>query len=246
MDIMKAPFEERLKLWHGEDWHTPKGRLIRDIVYALDTGLVTTVSFIAGASASLISRERVIVAGLIQVVAGTLSIFFGAYVSTKAQKYFFESQIERERREIEEDPEREIREVKEIFSDMGFTEEEQEIAVRRVTANKERWLEFMVQEEIGINAAFIDSPFEIAFVSAVSFLVGAIPAIAPFFLVGTVGAALSIAFVAVLIFLFAVGVYKSKFTKARWFSSGIETLTIGVLSCGTGFFLGKIIAGFSH
>jgi len=246
MDIMKAPFEERLKVWHGEDWHTPKGRLIRDIVYAIDGGLVTTVSFLAGASASLLSRARVITAGLIQVASGTLAIFFGAYISTKAQKYFFESQIERERREIEEDPAKETQEVREIFSDMGFNKEEQEIAVRRVTASKERWLEFMVQEEIGINAAFIDSPFEIAFISAVSFLIGAVPAIAPFFLVGTVSLALSIASVSVLAFLFFVGVYKSKFTKARWFSSGVETLTIGVISCGTGFLLGKIIAGFSH
>ena len=37
---------QRLKAWHGEDWHTPKGKLIRDVVYAMDTGLTCTVAFI--------------------------------------------------------------------------------------------------------------------------------------------------------------------------------------------------------
>ena len=46
--LIRSPLEERLKAWHGEDWHTTKGRIIRDIVYAVDTGLVATVSFIAG------------------------------------------------------------------------------------------------------------------------------------------------------------------------------------------------------
>src|SRR3989338_2090528 len=122
------PVGNRLKSWHGEDWHTPKGRIIRDIVYALDTGLLTTVSFLAGVSVSLISRDRVILAGLIQVVSGSLSIFFGSYISTKAQKHLFENQIEREKKEIEEMPQRETAEVREIFADMGFNQEEQETA----------------------------------------------------------------------------------------------------------------------
>jgi len=156
--MIKSPLEKRLKAWHGEEWHTEKGRLIRDVVYSIDTGLVTTVSFLAGVSVSLIAINKVILAGMIQVTAGTLAIFFGAYVSTRAQKHFFESQIERERKEIEEDPEKERQEIRYIFNEMGFAKDEQEIAVKRITANKERWLEFMAQEEIGITPGSIDNP----------------------------------------------------------------------------------------
>lgn len=140
---LESPIAKRLKSWHGESWHSKKGRIIRDIVYAVDTGLVTTVSFIAGVSVALVTKERIILASVIQIVSGSLAIFFGAYISTKAQKHFFENQIERERREIEEMPQREIQEVREIFEDMGFTKEEQEIGVTRITADKERWLKFM-------------------------------------------------------------------------------------------------------
>ncbi|MDD5668998.1 MAG: VIT1/CCC1 transporter family protein, partial [Candidatus Omnitrophica bacterium] len=218
------PSAKRLKAWHGEEWHTSKGRIIRDIVYAIDTGLVTTVSFLAGVSISLISREKIILAAIIQIIAGTAAIFFGSYISTKAQKHFFENQIERERREIEEDPEKEKWEIRQIFEEMGFNENEREIAVSRITANKERWLKFMAQEEIGISPEFIDNPFEIGFISAGSFLIGALPAILPFFAVFDVREAMIISAVSVLSFLFFVGMFKSRITKIRWFISGFETL----------------------
>jgi VIT1/CCC1 family predicted Fe2+/Mn2+ transporter len=240
--IPRSPLEKRLKLWHGESWHTTRGRAIRDIVYAIDTGLVTTVSFIAGVSASLVAIERIIIAGLIQIVSGMLAIFFGSYISTKAQKSFFENQIDREKREIEEDPEKETQEIREIFGEIGFSRDEQEIAVKHITSNKETWLKFMVQEEIGISPGLIDKPYEIGAISAVSFLIGAIPAIMPFFIFGTVVQALMISATSVLIFLFVLGVLKSKITKVKWYKSGLETLIIGSVSCGSGFLLGRIIA----
>ena len=49
----RTPVEDRLKRFHGEDWQKPKGRIIRDIVYALDTGLITMVAFMAGVSVFL-------------------------------------------------------------------------------------------------------------------------------------------------------------------------------------------------
>lgn len=245
-EIFKSPLEKRLKAWHGEDWHTAKGRAIRDIVYAIDTGLVTTVSFLAGASASFISRPRIILAGLIQITSGVLAIFFGAYISTKAQKHFFENQIEREKREIETDPQKETMEIREIFAELGFLKEEQDIAVKRITLDKGRWLKFMIQEEIGISPGLIDNPFEIGFISAAAFILGAVPAISPFFIFNSVTRALSVSGVSVLIFLFVLGMFKSRITKVNWLLSGLETLFIGVLSCAAGFFLGKIAAGYLH
>jgi VIT1/CCC1 family predicted Fe2+/Mn2+ transporter len=245
-ESIRSPLETRLKQWHGEDWHTSKGRIIRDIVYAIDGGLVTTISFIAGISVSLVARNKIVVAALIQVMAGTVAIFFGAYVSTKAQKHFFENQIERERREIEEDPQKETAEIREIFNDMGFNKEEQELAVKRITVNKDIWLKFMVQEEIGISPESIDNPFEIGFISAVAFFVGTLPTIAPFFIFSTIAQALRAAAFSVLAFLFIVGIFKSKITKVHWFVSGIETLIIGAISCGCGFFLGRLAALYFH
>lgn len=244
--LPRSPLEDRLKAWHGEVWHTTKGRTIRDIVYAIDTGLVSTVSFVAGASVSLAIRERIIIAGTIQIVSGMVAILFGSYISTKAQKSFFENQIEREKREIEEDPEKETQEIREILSDMGFTKEEQEAAVNHITSDKELWLKFMVQEEIGISPGLTDNPYEIGLISSGSYLLGAFPAILPFLFTGAVSEALIISAISVLTFLFILGIMKSKITKVHWFSSALDTLFVGALSSGSGFLLGRIIAEYFH
>ncbi|MCS7150779.1 MAG: VIT1/CCC1 transporter family protein [Endomicrobia bacterium] len=246
MEKIRSPLEKRLKEWHGEEWHTTKGRIIRDIVYAIDTGLVTTVSFLAGISVSILEKNKVILAGLIEIVSGTLAIFFGSYISTKAQKHFFENQIEREKKEIDENPEKETQEIREIFSELGFSKEEQEIAVKRITQDKDRWLRFMVQEEIGISPGMIDNPFEIGVISAISFIVGALPAIFPLFVVKNLNEALVYSACSVLLFLFVLGVIKTKITKIHWLISGLETLFIGALSCGAGFFLGRFASGYFH
>jgi VIT1/CCC1 family predicted Fe2+/Mn2+ transporter len=245
-DQLHSPLETRLQEWHGEIWHTPKGRLIRDIVYGVDTGLVTTVSFLAGISLTLVLRSKILLAGLIEATAGTLAIFFGAYISTKAQKHFFESQIEREKKEIEDQPEKEKLEIRQIFQEMGFTPEEQEIAVKRISADKERWLKFMVQEEIGIAPGMIDSPWEIGFISAGSYLVGAIPALLPFLFFSDSRPALLVSAGSVLVFLFILGVAKTRVTRARPLLSGLETLLVGAVSCGAGFLLGRLVQGYFH
>jgi len=250
-DLMKrtkleSPLEFRLKNWHGEDWHTSKGRTIRDIVYAIDTGLITTIAFLAGVSVSLVVTRDILLAGIAHITSGTIAIFFGAYISTKAQRDFFENQIEREKQEIEEMPQKETEEIRDIFRDFGFQEDDLEVAVRRITSNKDLWLKFMIQEEIGLVPGAMDNPTSIGLISAVSFLIGGIPIITPFFFVYSVPTALLIAAAVVVVLLFILGVWKTRFTKVHWLRSGIETLLFGGASCGIGFSLGRIVAALVH
>jgi len=241
MRLAETGKEDRLKAWHGESWHTPRGRLIRDIVYSIDTGLITTVAFLAGVSSLVDNNHHVVLAGLVQIGAGAVAIFFGAFISTKAQRDFFASQVKREEREIDEMPEKETREIREIFEEYGFDEGEQEAAVRRITSRKDLWLKFMVQEEIGITPGQIDRPGSIGTISALSFLVGAFPAIFPFVVLQSTNLALVVSAVTILVFLFALGVWKTRLTKLHWLVSGLETLAIGGLSCGLGFLFGRLI-----
>jgi VIT1/CCC1 family predicted Fe2+/Mn2+ transporter len=182
-----------------------------------------------------------VLAGVAQIAAGAIAIFFGAFISTKAQKDFFENQIKRERQEIEKMPEKETQEIREIFDEYGFDAAEQEAAVRRITKNKELWLKFMVQEEIGISPSQIDNPLTIAGISSLSFLVGAFPAILPFVVLQDAGIALLTSAIAILSFLFVLGVWKTRLTRVPWLLSGVETLVIGGLSCGLGFLFGRVV-----
>src|SRR3989338_1098137 len=99
-----------LKKFHDEDWHTPKGRIIREVVFGINDGLVTAIGFIAGVTVSMADVKMVLLSGLAEMVAGAISMFFGAYLSTKSQREFFDNEIKRETREIDEMPEKETKE----------------------------------------------------------------------------------------------------------------------------------------
>ena len=133
-------------------------------------------------------------------------------------------QIERERREIAGNPRKETAEIRVIFHELGFSRDEQDLAVRRISADPDRWLRFMVQEEIGINPSSIDNPWEIGLVSAGAFLLGALPAVLPFLLLPSAVTALPVSAAVVLAFLFVIGIVSTRVTKAHWLLGGVETL----------------------
>src|SRR3990167_15017 len=127
-----------LKKFHDEDWHTPKGRQIREVVFGMNDGLVSTVGFVAGVTGSIKDSRIVFLTGMAAIVAGAVSMFLGAYLASKSQKEFFEMEIAREKREIIESPDKERQEIRDIFTDHGFTEDEVEMIVHRVTSDKDR------------------------------------------------------------------------------------------------------------
>ena len=237
---------QRLKAWHGEDWHTPKGKLIRDVVYAMDTGLTCTVAFISGITISVIEPMVVLKAGIAEMVAGAVAICFGAFISTKAQVEFFHNQIEREKKKIEEYPEKETEEIRQIYSEQGFQPEEIEVVVQRITADKDRWLHFMIREEMGLITEHFDNPYLIGLISGISFFVGAIPPIVPLFIHRQTRVALVESILVTIVFLFFVGIFKTRFTKVHWLKSGMETMALGVISVLIGFGLGRLAAGIFH
>lgn len=227
--------------FHDETWHTPKGRAIREVVFGMNDGLITTLCFLAGFTGAVANRNLIVLAGTAEVVAGAISMALGAYLSTKAQREFFEREIARERREIEEVPEHERAEIGEIYRARGFTEHEITILTNRITADKERWLRFMVREELGLMEESFDSPIESGGIMGVSFIIGALPPLLPYFFF-PVAQALPLAITLSVLALFGIGIGKTRVTKARWLRSGLEMVVLGVIGAAIGYGLGELAA----
>lgn len=221
-----------------EDWHTPKGRAIREIIFGVNDGLVTTIGFLAGVTSSIAQARYILLAGIAEIVAGAISMALGAYLATKSQREFFHSEIEQEKWEIEKMPEKEAQEIREIYGDMGFTRPEQEMIVNRVTSDKDIMLRFMKREELGLFDEHLDDPVGVALTMGLSFLAGALPPIVPYFFIGDPHAAIWVAVLLSVVFLFSVGVAKTRLTKVKPLRSGLETTILGVVACGIGYILG--------
>jgi len=225
--------------FHDETWHTPKGRAIREVVFGMNDGLITTLCFLTGISSTIAHEGVIILAGLAEMVAGALSMALGAYLSTKAQREFFEKEIARERREIEEVPEHEREEVEEIYRSRGFTEEEIAIVTRRITADKEHWLRFMLREELGLIEETFDNPVESGAIMGVSFIIGSLPPFLPYLFLPA-GEALPLTIILSILTLFGLGVGKTRVTKSSWLRSGLEVVILGVVAAAIGYGLGEV------
>jgi VIT1/CCC1 family predicted Fe2+/Mn2+ transporter len=225
--------------FHDETWHTPKGKLIREVVFGMNDGLITTIGFLAGVTLTMPDPDLVMLAVLAEVFAGTVSMSVGAYLSAKSQREFFQREIDRERREIEETPEHEADEIREIYRAKGFEPEEIEIIVRRVTADKERFLDFMLKEELGLVRESLDNPYTVAGVMGVSFLAGGMIPTIPLLVPG-LGNPFPVSLGAALVALFGLGVGKARLARRNSWLGGVEILVLGSLAAGLGFLLGAL------
>ena len=223
---------------HHEDWHTPKGRAIREIIFGMNDGLVTTIGFLAGVTGSISQGRYILLAGMAEIVAGAVSMGIGAYLATKSQQEFFDSEIEQEKWEIEKMPEKEAEEIRDIYGKMGFTPSEQDMIVNRVTSDKELLLRFMKREELGIIDEHRDDPVQVALTMGGSFFVGCLPPIIPYFFLADPHSAIMVAILFSVVFLFLAGAAKTRLTKVKPLRSGLETMILGILASSVGYGLG--------
>src|SRR5947199_3480909 len=124
---------EPLKRFHDEAWHPPQGRLVREIIFGLNDGVISTVGFLAGVTATLGDVRTIALGGIAAAIAGAVAMGVGAFSSAKSQRAFFQAETAREAWEIEHMPEHERQEIREIYQRLGFNPYEREIMGRRAT-----------------------------------------------------------------------------------------------------------------
>ncbi len=223
-----------------EEWHTERGRFMREVIFGMNDGLVTTLGFVAGVTGAVARKEIILIAAFAEMAAGAISMFSGAYLSAKSQNEVFQREIERERRAIVEKPREETMELVEIFRQKGFSEEEISMLVRRITRDKELWLETMIRDELGIVGIEMEHPLRLASIMGASFVAGAIIPIFPYLFLDGIDA-LGVAAIATVVVLFAVGVAKTKLTRKGALESGGEMMLVGTLAAVLGYAIGTLL-----
>jgi VIT1/CCC1 family predicted Fe2+/Mn2+ transporter len=189
----------------------------------------------------MVAAPLVLLTGLAAATAASLSMAIGAYLSTKSQNEFFQREIQRERREIEELPDKERQEVDEILTEHGFEPQEREILVRRITGNKDLWIRFMMREELGILDEDFESPIRAGAVMGASFVLGSIPPLIPYMLQSNAFLAMQWAIAIALVAAFGAGAAKTAVAKTVWWKSGLEMMLLSALAAAIGFVVGQFI-----
>ena len=214
---------------------------IRELVFGLEDGLVSTMGAVAGIAAGTQNGKVVVLSGAVLVAVEALSMAAGSYLSNKSHRQMLEAKIREEREEIETDPARETEELRVMYRERGFAPEEIDILIRRITSDKELWLEEMVSKELHIGTQELrDAPQSGAVVMGFSYVVAGMVPVVPFICM-PVAYALPVSVSATLVALFGVGAWKAKLTGLSVVKSGLEMLVIASGAALTGYVIGRVL-----
>ena len=121
---------------------------IRDFILGFQDGLVNTLGLVLGVASAVQETRIILISGLAATFAESISMAAVAYTSSKAAHEFYQSQVEKEKKEIKEIPHMEVQEIRDIYYKKGFRGKQLEHIVKKITSNKKLWLETMMAEEL--------------------------------------------------------------------------------------------------
>ncbi|RAI01641.1 hypothetical protein DLJ53_09500 [Acuticoccus sediminis] len=160
------------RLSHTEGHMIHRIGWLRAAVLGANDGIVSTSSLVVGVAAAGTGRTEVLVAGLAGLVAGAMSMAAGEYVSVSSQADAERADLARERQELAELPEAELEELTQIYVARGLDRGLAEKVAAQLTERDA--LATHARDELGISETVATHPVQAAFVSALTFAVGAV------------------------------------------------------------------------
>jgi vacuolar iron transporter family protein len=232
---------EEIQVYHHHEQHLTSSAVLRDVVIGMSDGLTVPFALAAGLSGAVQSTELIIIAGLAEIAAGSIAMGLGGYLAAKTEADYYNSELKREYEEIEKVPLIERQEVKDFFAKLGLSEETQEQAVGEVIKDKDRWADFMMKYELGLDKPDPTRARKSAFNIGSSYVVGGLIPLLPYFFVSSGFEGLKISTVITLVCLFIFGYFKSKLTGVNAIAGAFRVTIIGALAAGCAFGIARLI-----
>lgn len=241
---------ERIRLAHAPDIvhksiHHDEAHLtsfnLPEIILGGQDGLVNVLGVILGVAAATVSSKIVIIAGLAATFAESISMAAVAYTSRIAEADYYQSELEREKYEIENIPQGEKEEIKALYENYGFKGKVLDEIIDRITSDEKIWLKVMMEQELKLEHVDRKQALPTGLLVGFSALIGSFIPLLPFFFF-TVKTAVIVSLIVTAITLFLVGYFKAKQTLGRQLiKQGIEITIIGMVSAGVGYLIGLLL-----
>jgi VIT1/CCC1 family predicted Fe2+/Mn2+ transporter len=227
--------------------HFTAGETIRDIVIGMSDGLTVPFALAAGLTGAIDSVGIIVTAGLAEIAAGAIAMGLGGYLAAKSDAEHYAKEREREKREVKEIPEEEMREVAQVFKSYGLSEKESAPIVAALSNHPQKWVDFMMRFELGLEKPDPKRALVSAFTIAASYIAGGLIPLAPYIVSVYakrvhVTTALIFSIVLTLVALFVFGFVKGRFTGTRPLRSALQTALIGSVAAGAAFLIARAIS----
>jgi len=218
-----------------EEQHLESSDFLRDVVIGMSDGLTVPFALAAGLTGAVADSSIIVIAGIAEIVAGSIAMGLGGYLAGKTEQDHYSSELKREYSEVERVPEMEKREVKEFFENIGLSEELQIQATEEIAKDKKQWVDFMMKFELGLDKPDPKRATKSALNIGISYAVGGIIPLSPYFFINDSREALKFSVIATLVCLFIFGYFKSKITGVPVLSGALKIMLIGALAAAAAF-----------
>lgn len=213
---------------------------IREVVFGMQDGLISTVGFVAGVHGATANNRLVLLAGIVQMIAGAFSMAAGAYLSTKAEREVVEGQVRAEHERYAGEPYMAQEALLAALEADGLSRDRAYRVVKLVSEERETFSKAFRERVLGLGAAQERVPLPAALLMGGSFAMGAIIPLAPYLvLAGYVALWAAVGTTAVA--LFGIGVAKALYAGSRLMASGFEFLLVAAGAAGVGYLLGLLL-----
>lgn len=213
---------------------------IRELVLGVQDGLLVPLGVVSGMAAANPGRAAILVAGLAEAVAGAIAMGAGSYLASEAEEAFYRAEIEDERREVDEYPQREQAELAIALEREGLPPVEAVQVARGLAANPNVFLRTKVEKELGLSPEVGGAALGDGLVVGLSYLCAAIVPLWPYVALARL-TALPVSVACTLVALFALGVFKGRVGRQRRGLAGLQVLLIGGVSASVGFGIGHLV-----
>jgi len=223
---------------HKEE-HLRSSELITDIVIGMSDGLTVPFALAAGLSGAVNSNSVVITAGIAEIVAGSIAMGLGGYLAGKTEQEHYQSELNREYDEVENIPGKEKEEVKLIFAQYGLKESVQNIIADDLAKDKDRWVDFMMKYELGLEKPDANRARNSAATIGISYVIGGLIPLTAYFFTQTPFQGLLISALLTIICLFIFGYFKSRVTGQPPLKGALKVTVIGVTAAAAAFLVAR-------
>lgn len=223
--------------------HFTAGDTVRDVVIGMSDGLTVPFALAAGVSGAIQSTHVVIAAGLAEVAAGSIAMGLGGFLAARGDAEHYANELKREYDEVETRAADERQEVRDVLVGYGLTDKQAEPVVDAIAADKDKWVDFMMRFELGLEKPEPSRAVRSAITIALSYIAGGMIPLFPYFVMPSIGEALRLSVVVTLVALGIFGFVKSGFTGTNRVRGAVQTVLVGGLAAGAAFGLARLVGG---
>ncbi len=225
-----------------QEKHFESSDILKDIIIGMSDGLTVPFALAAGLSGAVDSSKIIITAGVAEIIAGSIAMGLGGYLAGRTEFDHYQSELTREYEETVLFPDVEKAEVKEAFAAYGLSESTQQLIADEMSQNQDKWVEFMMKYELGLEKPDPKRATRSALNIGASYVAGGVIPLVPYMIFHQVNSALIASVAVTLIALSIFGYFKSRVIGQNAWRGALSTTLIGALAAAAAFAVAKLFS----